>query len=54
MAQEKGLREISKQPRRRWRHRNEMQKDIRTEDDENESEKNPGDDGSNFHVCMVV
>jgi hypothetical protein len=26
-----------------------MQKDVGTEDDENESEKNPGDEGGDFH-----
>jgi len=34
VANEKGLREVPKQPRRRRRHRNEMQKDVRTEDNE--------------------
>ena len=50
MAQEKRLREVSKQSRRRRRHRNEVQEDVRTEDDENESEKNPRNNRGNFHV----
>jgi hypothetical protein len=54
VAQEKGLREVSDQPRRRGRHWNEMQKDVRTEDDENESEKNPGNNGGDFHASTVT
>jgi hypothetical protein len=50
MAQEKRLREVSKQSRRRRWHRNKMQEDVRTEDDENESEKNPRNNRGNFHV----
>ena len=53
VAQKKGLREVSKQSRRRRWHRNEMQKDVRTEDDENESEKNPSNNRGNFHVDIV-
>jgi hypothetical protein len=30
-----------------------MQKDVRTEDDENESEKNPGNNRGNFHAGIV-
>jgi hypothetical protein len=53
VAQEKGLREVSKQSRgRRW-HRNKMQEDVRTEDDENESEKNPDNNCGNFHARIV-
>jgi translation initiation factor IF-3 len=54
MAQEKGLREVSNQSRRRRRHRNEVQEDVRTEDNENESEKNTRDDGGDFHSQMVT
>jgi hypothetical protein len=54
MAQEKRLGEVSSQ-RWRWRwHRNKMQEDVRTEDDENESEKNPSNNRGNFHACMVA
>jgi hypothetical protein len=31
-----------------------MQEDVRTEDDENESEKNPRNDGGDFHSQMVT
>jgi hypothetical protein len=54
VANEKGLREVSKQPRRRWWHRNEVQEDVRTEDNENESEKNPRDNGGDFHPSTVA
>ena len=53
MAQEKRLGEVSKQSRRRRWHRNEMQEDVRTEDDENESEKNPRNNRGNFHSHIV-
>jgi hypothetical protein len=53
VAQEKGLREVSKQSGRRRRHGNEMQEDVRTEDNENESEKNPGNNRGNFHARIV-
>jgi hypothetical protein len=54
MAQKKRLGEVPGQ-RWRWRwHRNEMQKDIRTEDDENESEKNPRDNRCDFHSHNVT
>jgi len=49
MAQEKGLGEVANQPWRRWRHRNEVQEDIRTEYNEDQSEKNAGDNSSDFH-----
>jgi hypothetical protein len=49
MAQEKGFGEVSSQCWRWWRHRNEMQKDVRTEYDENQSEKNPSNNGGDFH-----
>jgi len=53
MAQKERLGEVSGQ--RGWwrRHRNKMQEDVRTEDDENESEKNPRDDGGDFHARIV-
>jgi hypothetical protein len=54
MAQEKRLGEVTDEPRRWRRHRNEMQKDVRTEDDKNESEKNPGNNGGYFHSNMVT
>jgi hypothetical protein len=53
MAQEKGLGEVAEQPRRGRRHRNELQKNVRTEHNENEPEKYPSDDGSDFHVRIV-
>jgi hypothetical protein len=53
VAQEKGLREVSKQSRRRRWHRNKMQKDVRTEHDKNESEKNPDNNCGNFHARIV-
>ena len=49
MAQEKGLTEVANQSWRRWRHRNEVQKDIRTKYNEDQSEKNAGDNSSDFH-----
>jgi len=53
MAQKERLREVASQVRL-WRgHRNEMQKDVRTEYDENESEKNPSDNRCNFHKEIV-
>jgi len=53
MAYKERLRKISDQPGLwRW-HRNEMQKDVRTEYDENESEKNPSDNRGNFHTGIV-
>jgi len=54
VALEKGLTEISKQPRRRRRHRNEMQKDIRTEDNEDQPEKNSRDNGDDFHFEIMM
>ena len=54
VAQEKSLREVSDQPGGwRW-HRNEVQKNIGTENNKNQSEKDPGDDGSNFHLIIVA
>ena len=53
MAQEKRLAEVSKQSRRRRWHRNKMQEDVRTEDDENESEKNSDNSCGNFHARIV-
>jgi len=53
VAQEKRLAEVSKQSRRRRWHRNKMQEDVRTEDDENESEKNPDNNCGNFHARIV-
>ena len=41
--------------RRGWRwHWNKVQEDVRTEDDENESEKNASNNGSDFHARMVA
>src|SRR4030095_3854146 len=54
VAQEKGLREVSKQPRRWRRHRNEVQEDVRTEDNEDQPEKNPRDNGGDFHLNIVA
>jgi len=54
MAQEKRLAEVSSQ-RWRWRwHRNKVQKDVRTEDDKNESEKNASNNRGDFHSQMVT
>jgi hypothetical protein len=54
VAQKKRLAEVSKQSRRwRW-HRNEVQEDIRTEDDKNESEKNASNNRGNFHYRIVT
>ena len=53
MAQEKRFGEVSGQGWRwRW-HRNEMQEDVRTEHDKNQSEKNPGNNRGNFHADIV-
>jgi hypothetical protein len=54
VAQEKGLGEVANQSWRRWRHRNEVEEDIRTEDNENEPEKNASNDGGDFHSRMVA
>ena len=54
MANEKGFREVSKKPRRRWRHRNEVQEDVRTEDDENKPEQNSRNNGGDFHGSTVA
>ena len=35
-------------------HRNEMQKEVRTEHDKNESEKNPGNNRGDFHSHIVT
>jgi len=53
VAQEKRLGEVSGQRWLRWRHRDEMQKDVGTEHDENESEKDSGNDGGDFHARIV-
>jgi hypothetical protein len=53
VAQEKRLREVSNQPRRWRRHWNEVQENVRTEDDENQSKKNTRDNRGNFHACIV-
>ena len=54
VTQEKGLAEVSKQSRRwRW-HRNEVQEDVRTEDDKDESEKNASNNRGNFHLGIVA
>jgi len=54
VTQEKGLAEVSKQARLwRW-HRNEVQEDVRTEDDKNESEKNTSNNRGNFHSGIVA
>ena len=54
VANEKSLREVSKQSRRRRRHRNEVQENVRTEDDEDQPEKNPRDNGGDFHASIVT
>jgi hypothetical protein len=54
VANKKGLREVSQQARRRRWHWNEVQKDVRTEDNENESEKNSRDNGGDFHPSTVA
>jgi hypothetical protein len=54
VAQEKRLAEVSKQSRRwRW-HRNEVQEDVRTEHNKNESEKNASNNRGNFHSRIVT
>jgi len=54
VTQEKGLAEVSKQSRRWRRHRNEVQEDVRTEDDKDESEKNASNNRGNFHLGIVA
>lgn len=42
--------------RERWlllRHRDEVQKDVRAEDEEHESQQDAGDDGGDFHAVML-
>jgi len=53
MAQEKRFGEVSSQCWRWWRHGDEMQKDVRTEHDENQSEENTSDNRGNFHASIV-
>ena len=45
----KGMEILSGQTLRRRSHRNEMQKRIGTEDNKDQSEKNAGDHGGDFH-----
>jgi len=54
VTQEKGLAEVSKQSRRWRRHRNEVQEDVRTEDDKDESEKNASNNRGSFHSGIVA
>src|SRR4030095_9412914 len=54
MAQEKRFGEISSQCWRGGGHRDDMQKDVRTEHDENQSEKNPSNNGGDFHSHNVT
>jgi hypothetical protein len=49
MTQKKRLAEVTDQSWRRGRHRDEVQKNVRTEHDKNESEKDAGNDGQNLH-----
>jgi len=49
MAHEKRLGKVSNQPRRWRRHWNEVQEDIRTEHNEDQSEENASNDGGDFH-----
>ncbi len=51
---EKRLGEVAGRPRRRWRHRNKVQEDVRTEDNEDQSEKNASNNGGDFHSPMVT
>jgi len=54
VTQEKRLAEVSKQSWRWRRHRNEVQEDVRTEDDKDESEKNASNNRGNFHSGIVA
>jgi len=54
VAQKKRLAEVSKQSRRRRWHRNEVQEDVRTEDDKDQPKKNPRDNRGNFHPSTVA
>jgi hypothetical protein len=54
MSHKKRFGEVANRPGRRWRHRNEMQEDIRTKHDKNQSEKETSNYGSDFHPRMVA
>jgi hypothetical protein len=53
MALHERFAEVSGQRRGQWRHRDEVQKDVRAEDDEHESQQDAGDDGGDFHGVML-
>jgi hypothetical protein len=44
---------ITGQPWRWWRHGNEIQKEVRAEDDEHESEKDASNDNGGFHLSIL-
>ena len=54
MANEQSLGEVPEQSRRGWRHRDEVQEDVRAEDDEDEPEKNPRINRGDFHPRIVA
>jgi hypothetical protein len=53
MAFHERFAEVSGQGRRKWRHRDEVEKDVRAKDDEHESKQDASDDGGDFHAVML-
>jgi len=54
MALHERFAEVSGQRRGRGRHRDEMQKNVRAEDDEHESKQNADNDGGDFHGAIMT
>jgi len=54
MALHERFAEVSGHGRRRRGHRDEMQKDVRAENDEHESKQNADNDGGDFHGAMMT
>src|SRR6266516_6385068 len=54
MTQKECLTEVSNQRRRRRWHWDELEKDVQSEHNKNESEKNAGDNGGDFHTAMLT
>jgi hypothetical protein len=53
MAFHERFAEIGRERWRLWRHRDEVQKDVRAEDNEHQSEQDTGNDGGDFHAVML-
>jgi hypothetical protein len=53
MALHERLAEVGRERRLLWRHRDEVQKDVRAENNEPQSEQDAGDGCGNFHAVML-